>query len=299
MKINRFNKSLLNTDWFTGWLFLSPFLLLWVYWFFFPLLQSVGRSFQSVDLLKIDQATFNGITNYINVFKNPEFLQALKNSFLIVAIAVPVQTVLALVSAMAVNVPLPGRVVFRTLFSIPYITSPIAVTTVFMVLFRKGNVLVTLLSKLGFPDKTWYADIHLALPFIMLIYIWRNIGFYMIIYLAGLQDIPKELYEAATVDGADELAKFRHITVPMLKNVTFFVVTLGIISAFQIFDEVAAISRYGALGSPAGTTSTLVTYFYQYGIRYRDIGHGSAAVIIFFFIILAFTAIQKRIVKPL
>jgi multiple sugar transport system permease protein len=115
----------------------------------------------------------------------------------------------------------------------------------------------------------------------------------MIIYLAGLQDIPRELYEAATVDGANPLRKFIHITVPSLRPVTFFVVTVTTIYSFQIYDQVAAISRYGVLGQPAGRTSTLITYFMQHGIRYMEIGYGSAAVVIFTLIILAITYIQK------
>ena len=298
MKIRQNYRRLLDRDWFTGWLFLSPFLLIWGSWTLVPYVESVARSFQNVDLLRIDEATFAGLGNYLRVLTDPEFYHALKNSFLTAAIAVPLQTVLALAAAVAVDVKLPGRSFFRTIFSIPYITSPIAVTTVFMVLFRRGNVLSELFSVvLGLPNKTWYADIHLALPFIMLVFVWRNIGFYMIIYLAGLQDIPKELYEAATVDGARGFKQVLFITVPMLRNVTFFVTTLGMINAFKIFDEVAAISRYGALGSPAGTTSTLVTYFYQVGIRYRAMGQGSASVVIFIFLLVIFTLIQKRLMR--
>lgn len=124
---------------------------------------------------------------------------------------------------------------------------------------------------------------------------WWQIGFFMIIYLAGLQDVPRELYEAATVDGANSLNKFLHITVPSLKPVTFFVVTVATIYSFQIYDQVAAISRYGVLGQPAGRTSTLITYFMQHGIRYMEIGYGCAAVVLFTLIILFVTFIQKKL----
>ena len=120
----------------------------------------------------------------------------------------------------------------------------------------------------------------------------------MIIYIAGLQTIPIELYEAATVDGASGFIKFLRITVPMLKPVTFFIVSVGTINAFQIFDQIAAISRYGQLGSPAKSTTTLITYFYTYGIRYTDdMGLGCASVIVFMLIILGVTLIQKKLLE--
>ncbi len=104
----------------------------------------------------------------------------------------------------------------------------------------------------------------------------------MIVYLSGLQEVPKDLYEAGQMDGASKWAQFRYITVPYLKPITFFIVSVATILGFQIYDQIAAISRYGALGSPAGATSTVVTYFYQHGIRYMNIGYGSAAVVLFF-----------------
>ena len=288
-------RSLGDSDLFVGWLFITPFLLLWLFWFFGPFVESFIRSFQDANFIALEDAKFIGLDNYLTILKDSDFHLALKHSLTIVIIAVPIQIFLALMISIALNQPIRGRGIFRTIYSIPYITSSIAVTTVFMVLFRQNQIVTKTLSFLGFPNETWYANINLALPFIIILFIWQQVGFFMIIYLAGLQGIPSELYEASIIDGCNGFQKFIYITIPMLRPVTFFIVTVGTINAFQIYDQVAAISRYGSLGSPAGSTSTVITYFYQHGIRYMDIGYGSASVIIFFMIILFITFIQKKL----
>lgn len=295
-KGNLLNK-LSDSDALIGLLFVAPFIVLWVVWFLFPLLESVGRSFQDANFINLDAARFIGLDNYFNLITDPNFFRAISNSVLLVAVAVPVQTLLALLAAMALNREIPGKGFFRTLYFLPYVTSPIAVATVFMILFTQGNFFAVAMSMWGIPNTTWTADLSLALPFVMILYVWQQIGFFMVIYLAGLQGIPKELYEASQVDGANALQKFRHITLPVLKPVTSFVVTVGIIYAFQIFDQVAAISRYGQLGSPAGRTSTLISYFIQVGIREMNIGMGSASVVVFFLLILTVTMIQRKLLK--
>jgi multiple sugar transport system permease protein len=286
-----------DSDAFIGLLFVAPFAVLWVIWFFIPLLESVMRSFQDANFISLETARFIGLGNYFKLFEDRDFFRAITNSVLLVAVAVPVQTILALLFAMALNRKMPGKGFFRTQFFLPYVTSPIAVATVFMILFTQGNFFSELMSYIGFPDTTWTADLRLALPFVMILYIWQQVGFFMVIYLAGLQGIPRELYEACQVDGANAFQKFLNVTLPVLRPVTSFVVTVGIIYAFQIFDQVAAISRYGQLGSPAGRTSTLITYFIQVGIREMEIGLGSASVVVFFLLILAVTMIQRKLLK--
>jgi multiple sugar transport system permease protein len=277
----------------TAVLFIFPFLALWFIWFFLPFLQSFIRSFQNANFIALDQAKFVGLENYINILKDKAFLDALWHSVTIVIIAVPVITLLSLLIALAVNQNILGKGFFRTVYVLPYITSPIAAATVFMVLFRKDQPLAQFMTLFGFENTTWFSNVDLAMAFVIILFVWGQVGFFMIIYLAGIQDIPKELYEAATVDGANRIRQFFSITLPTLKPVTFFVVTVATIYSFQIYDQVAAISRYGVLGQPAGRTTTLITYFMQYGIRYMEIGYGSAAVVIFTLIILVITFIQK------
>lgn len=282
-----------ESDTLVGLLFIFPFIALWFIWFFMPFLESFIRSFQNANFIDLSKAEFIGLTNYINIIKDKSFHQALLHSVIIVAVAVPAITILSLLIALAVNQNIMAKGLFRTIYVIPYITSPIAAATVFMVLFRKDQLLAKAMTVFGFNNTTWFSDVNLALLFVIILFVWWQIGFFMIIYLAGLQDVPKELYEAATVDGAGPFRRFLSITVPTLKPVTFFVVTVATIYAFQIYDQVAAISRYGILGQPAGRTTTLITYFMQHGIRYMEIGYGCAAVVIFTLIILAVTFIQK------
>ncbi|GIO99262.1 sugar ABC transporter permease [Paenibacillus sp. FSL W8-0187] len=287
-------RSLADSDKTLGWLFTLPFLILWAWWFLYPFIQSFVRSFQDANFAALDQAKFIGLENYVTILQDKEFFQALLHSLEIVVISIPIQTLLGLLLAILVNQKLKGKGIFRTVFFIPYITSQIAITTVFMMLFKKGTFLTEFFGALGFGNVTWFADTNYALLFVCILFIFQQAGFTMIVYLSGLQEIPKDLYEASEIDGASKWNKFRYITVPFLKPITFFIVSVSTIAGFQIYDQIAAISRYGALGSPAGATSTVVTYFYQHGIRYMNIGYGSAAVVLFFMIIMLITYLQKK-----
>jgi multiple sugar transport system permease protein len=288
-------RKLFDSDMSVGWLFSLPFLILWAWWFFYPFLQSFIRSFQDANFAALDEAKFIGFQNYVKILQDPEFYRAVIHSLEIVLIAVPVQTLIGLLMAILVNQKIKGKGIFRTVFFIPYITSQIAITTVFMMLFKKGTFVTEFFGLFGFGNVTWFADTNYALMFVAILFIFQQCGFTMIVYLSGLQEVPKDLYEAGQIDGASKWAQFRYITVPFLKPITFFIVSVATILGFQIFDQIAAISRYGALGSPAGATNTVVTYFYQHGIRYMNIGYGSAAVVLFFIIIMIITYLQKKL----
>lgn len=283
----------------SGLLFVVPFLILWAVWFLYPFYQSFLLSFQNFDFSQMEKAKFIGLENYGKLLiNNSEFYAAALHTVIIVIVAVPIQTFLAMLIALALNQDLRGKGIYRTIYIIPNITSGIAATTVFMVLFRKDMIFSVLFSWMGFPNDTWIARPDIALIFIIILYIWQQVGFYMIIYLAGLQTIPTELYEASTADGAGWIRQFISITLPMLKSVTFFVVSVGTIQAFQIFDQIVAISRYGKLGSPADSTTTLITYFFTHGIRYPDeMGLGCASVVVFLIVILAVTLVQKKLLE--
>lgn len=288
-----------DSDSVTAYIFLAPFLILWAVWFFYPFIQSFVISFQNFDFSNIDKAEFVGLSNYKKLlFNNPEFYSAVLHTVIIVLVAVPLQTIFALALSMALNQDIKNKAIFRTIYIIPNITSGIAAATVFMVLFRKDMIFTRFFMLFGFQNETWTASPDVALLFIIILYVWQHVGFFMIIYLAGLQTISRELYEAARVDGANWFHQFKSITLPSLKPVTFLIVSVGTIQAFQIFDQIAAISRYGMLGSPADSTTTLITYFFTHGIRYPDeMGLGCAAIILFMFIILGITLIQKKLLE--
>lgn len=290
-----FIKKEKNVEIITAYLFLLPAIVGWFIWFLYPAIQSFLISFQNFSFITPQNNKFIGLTNYINLFKDDYFYQALRHSAVLVLLIVPIQTILALILAICLNRNIKGKGYLRTIYYMPYVVSPIAVTTVFMYFFVQGTPVTKFFSHFGIENVTWFADMNLALPFIAILYVWQMIGFYMVIYLSGIQTIPVELYEAGEMDGANGFEQFLHITIPMLKPVTFLVLTYGMIQAFQMFDQVVAVGR-GSIGSPAGATHTLVSFFYVNSFKYMKMGYGSAAAIVLFLIIFIITIIQKKFV---
>ncbi|GIP30970.1 carbohydrate ABC transporter permease [Paenibacillus sp. J2TS4] len=281
--------------WITAYLFLLPAAALWVIWFLIPAVQSFRLSFYEYNYAVPINNHFVGLDNYVKLFQNRNFYQALQHTIIIVGVAVPAQTIISLFLAVCINLSFKGRGIYRTIFFMPHVISSIAVATVFMYLFVRDKTLPVLLSHFGLDNVSWFADTRYALPFIILMYVWQQVGFYMIIYLSGLQTISREVQEAAQIDGANGWRQFRFITVPILKPVTFLVLTHGAISSFQIFDQIAAVSGQGQLGSPAGSISTLVTFFYLNSFKFGEVGFGSATAVVLFVLILAITILQKRL----
>ena len=296
MKLMRANRE----EALTGLLFTAPILILMTIWFYYPICKSFIFSLYDLSFLRPDVSEFRGLANYLDVLRDPRFWRSLKTSFILTLAGVPIQTVLALLIAMALKNIVRGQGLFRTLFFQPYITSTVAVTTVFMYFFLENDGLFTrFFFFFGFRNVSWFADVHYALPFLIIICAWTYVGFYMVIYLNGLLSIPEELYEQAEVEGANSLQKFFRITLPLLRPTTFLVVTSGLIFLMQIFDQSFSLSRGSILGSPAGATSTIVIYFYNQAFRFNKAGIGSAAAFIIFFIILGMTLIQKKIMEQI
>ena len=276
--------------------FLAPAVIMLSIWFVWPMIQSFLISFQDYNYMFRERATFVGFGNYIALFRDPDFFKALTHSLLFVAIVVPIQTSLSLLLAVLVNSKLKGRGFFRTAYYTPYVLSAVAVATVFMYFFVQGGAMSSFFALFGIENVTWYANVKLAMPFIGILYIWQTVGFYMIYYLSGLQTIPSEIYEAAQIDGAGRVQTFFKITVPNLKSTSFLVMTYSIIQAFQLYDQIAVITASnGGLGSPAGATSTLLTYFYTQSFKFYKMGYGSAVAVVLFFIILTISIVQRKI----
>jgi ABC-type sugar transport systems, permease components len=289
---------LANSSVFVGYLFVAPIILLMACWFYYPLLRSFLYSFQDINFLNPSAARFIGLDNYKGILQDPDFWNAFRNSALLTVIAVPLQSMIALIIAVGLNKVIRMKGVFRTLYYMPYITSTIAVTTVFMYLFMQQDGIATRFFHLfGLKDVSWYASVTYALPFLIILTVWTYVGFYVVIYLGGLQTIPSDVYESSKVDGANVWQQFWKITVPMLRPTTFLVLTSGIIYVMQVFDQPYALARNGSLGSPAGATSTIVVYFYSQAFSYNRAGYGSAAAFIIFTLIVAATLIQKRFTR--
>ncbi len=277
-----------------AYLLLAPALLLLAVWFLYPIISSFVLSFQSVNIFHYWQRQFVGLANFRQLFSDPVFRTTIRITLTFVVLVVPVQTVLALLAAVAVNGMGRARTAYRTVYFIPYVTSTVAITAVFMDLFTVHGALPVFFSHLGLPDVSWFADVRLALVFLALIYVWMNLGLYMVIFLSGLQTIGVELYEAAGMDGANAWQELLHITIPSLRPIFFFVLVSGMIAAFQVFDQAYVISGGTVLGGPAGATSTIVIFIFAQAFRYNKLGYASAAAVLLLAIVFAATAILRR-----
>jgi multiple sugar transport system permease protein len=278
-------------DQITSYGFMAPAILVLVSFVVLPILYAVFLSFQQVQLLGSIQYQFVGWRNFARLVRDERVWIALKNTAEYVAIVVPCQTVLALGLAVTLNSEIRGKSGWKTIFFLPTITSSAVLTLIFMWIYNTEGLLNYVLSSLGLPTYNWLENPAVALKGIMIMNIWSTAPFFMVIYLAALQDIPPSLYEAARIDGADAWQRFRYITIPMLQPVTFFVMATGLIGTFQLFDQSYIFSK--GSGGPNNATLSVVLLIYQ--AVFRDLQMGFAAAIAFLLatIIIALTLIQR------
>ncbi|MBD2101322.1 carbohydrate ABC transporter permease [Leptolyngbya sp. FACHB-261] len=279
----------------TGYLFMAPAILVLSTFVVLPILYAVFLSVQKVQLLGEIDYQFVGLRNFARMFGDPRIWIALKNTVQYVAIVVPAQTVLALLLAVTLNSGIRGQTWFRIIYFLPTITSSAVLTLIFMWIYNTNGLLNDVLALVGLPTYNWIGDPDIALKAIMLMNIWSTAPFYMVIYLAALQDIPESVYEAATLDGANDWQKLVHITLPLLKPVTFFVATVGIIGTFQLFDQSYIFS--GGSGGPNNSTLTIVLLIYQYVFRSLNLGYAAAIAFMLAALIIALTIVQRGLFK--
>ncbi len=284
-------------DWGAAYALLAPAAALLGIWFVYPIVDTVVLAFQQVNLFHFSERTYVGLTNFHQLWVDPAFHHSLFITMIFVLLVVPAQTVVALVLASALQSVGRGKTIFRTAFFLPYMTSTVAVTTVFMKLFVEGGPLAASISRIfGLPDTTWYAEPSFALPFLVIVYVYMYIGLYVVVFLGGIENVPVELHEAAKVDGAGSFQRFRFVTVPGVRPYVLFVIVAGFIQAVQIFDQAYVIASNGAiLGSPAGATATLVIFLYQQAFRLNNLGYGSAAAVVLLVIVFAGTVLTRRL----
>ena len=279
----------------TAFAFLFPAVFLWIYWFLIPAVKSMRLSFYDYSFITPEEQEFVGLSNYIRLFQDADFLSALKHTFILAFLVVFLLAVLAFIIAVLIDGKIKGKTFFRTVYFMPYIISAVAVSIFFMYFFVKDGIGAKLFALLGADNTTWFTSTKYALYLVAIIYIWQQTGFYMILYIGGLQNISQEIYEAARIDGAGKLQSVFSITIPLVKPTTYMVLTLGMINAFQIFDQIAAISKKSPLGSPAGSSSTVVTFLYQQSFSYTDMGYGSAAAMVLVCIIFVLSLARNFI----
>lgn len=276
-----------------GWALFAPAAIWWLLWFFYPTMRALSLSFYNYNFVKPDASVFVGFANYVRLFQDPDFYEALQHSFVLVAFVVPIQTVVALAVALLLNSNIKGKAFFRTACYLPNNIASFAVTIFFMYFFIKGGIGSKIFTFFGCKDVSWFANGKYALPFVVIVYIWQQIGYYMVIFLSGLQGIPAEIIESARVDGANTWQQITRITIPMIKNTTYLALIFGLINAFQVFDQIKALSRQSPLGSPSGATSTLITFLYTNSFSYMEMGYGSAAAVILFLIIFSLSMVRE------
>ncbi|MBV6626773.1 MAG: sugar ABC transporter permease [Rivularia sp. (in: Bacteria)] len=286
-------KSIRATGNLAGYIFLAPTILVLGIFVVLPILYAVFLSLQKVQLLGGIKYEFVGFRNFSQLVEDERVWIALKNTAEYVAIVVPSQTILALFLAVTLNSGIRGKSWWRVLFFLPTVTSSAVLTLIFMWIYNTNGLLNDFLSAIGFPTYNWLGDPSVALKAIMIMNIWSTAPFFMVIYLAALQDIPKYLYEAAELDGANEWHKFINITIPILKPVTFFVVTMGIIGTFQLFDQSYIFSK--GTGGPNNATLTLVLLIYQAVFRNLQMGYAAAIAFLLAAVIIVITLIGRRL----
>jgi multiple sugar transport system permease protein len=279
-------------DNFTGYLFIAPSLLVLGTFVILPILYAVFLSLHKVQMLGGIHYRFIGLHNFHRLLTDERVGIALKNTAEYVAIVVPIQTILALGLAVTLNSGIRGKNWWRILYFLPTVTSSAVLTLIFMWIYNTNGLLNNFLALLKLPIYNWLGDPNVALKGIMIMNIWSTAPFFMVIYLAALQDIPQTLYEAAELDGANGWQQFIYITLPLLQPVTFFVMAMGIIGTFQLFDQSYIFS--GGTGGPNNATLTLVLLIYQTVFRNLQMGYGAAIAFLLASVIIILTLIQRQ-----
>lgn len=305
-----------------AFLYLLPAALVLLAFWFFPVIFSVGVSLSDwTGASALGTVKWVGVLNYKRALSDPQFMQVLYNTTNYVLYSVPLTVAGALGVAAMLNSPIRARNAFRTVYFVPFVTTWVAISIVFKYVFNEQFGLANyLLHSAGLPTFGWLNEprgvveillqdgfgLKLATPLhpmlagpslamfaIVLTSVWRDVGYFMVIFLAGLQNIDRTYYEAAEIDGATAIQRFRHITWPLLSPTTFFVLVVSLIAAFKVFVPMYIMTPGG---TPGGTTETLVSYLFKVGFTgYRELGYASAVAYILFVIILLLTILQNRV----
>lgn len=236
-----------------------------------------------------------GLQNYQTLYEDPIFWVSLTNTILYVALSVPAQLVLGLGFALLLQAATRWRGFFRALYFVPFVTSTVAISWVWRWLYQPSfGPLNQLLELVGLPDQRFLASPDQALPSIVVVLVWQALGFYVIIFLAGLEGIPSDFYDAAKIDGARTWDLFRHITLPLLNPTIVFLTVIGTINGIQVFTQVLNMTNQG-LGGPLDSTKSLVLFIYQQAFKSFKMGYASAGTVVLFAIILLITVVQLRV----
>lgn len=279
-----------------AWTFVGPALAVLLVFFGLPVLAALLLSLSDFDLYALadwDNLRFVGLDNYAELLQTPLFWKSLGNTFYFVLIGVPLSIAVSLGAALLLNAPVTRfRAFFRTALFAPVVTTLVAVAVIWRYLFHTSYGLVNwALGHVGIAPVDWLGDPAWAMPTIILLAVWKNFGYNMVIFLAGLQAIPLDLYEAARIDGASRWRQFRHITLPMLGPVLMVVSVITVAGYFQLFAEPYVMTR----GDPLQSTVSVLYFMFEEGFRWWNLGRASAVAFLLFLIIFSVTALMLRL----
>lgn len=279
-----------------AWIFLAPALALIAVFFVLPVAGGLLLSLTDFDIYAIGDpgsARFVGLRNYASLLTSPDFWNALRNTAYFALVGGPLTVLVALGAALLVNAPLARfKSLFRTIYFAPFVTTLVAVAVVWRYVFHhQYGLLNYALGAVGVGPIDWLGDPHWAMPAIIIVAVWRNFGYGMLVFVAGLQSIPEELYEAAELDGAGPWRRFVHVTLPSLRPTLLFVGIITMIGFFQLFAEPYVMTQ----GGPLRSTASVVLLMYEEGFRWWRMGYAAAIAFILFALIFAATLLQLRL----
>lgn len=277
--------TLLRQERIWGYIFLIPFFVGFIFFIIGPIVVALGLSMTQWDL--IGTPKFISLANYQNLFRDNLFWIALKNTLYYTFVSLPITIILSLILALLMNRKLIGIKWYRSVYFLPVTISIVAVSLLWAWMYSPDfGIINYIFSLIGLPQPGWISVTSWAMPSVIIMSIWRSLGFNIIILLAGLQNIDRNLYEAAAIDGAGPWLQFKSITIPMLSSVLFFVIVIGLINSFQVFEQTYIMTQ----GGPGYSTFTLVYYIFQAGFQFLRMGYASAMSFVLFIIIFLITA---------
>ncbi|MFA7658978.1 MAG: sugar ABC transporter permease [Candidatus Gastranaerophilaceae bacterium] len=272
---------------YVPYLFLLPAGVILLVFFFIPFFQTIVLSFQDYSA-SIYNPAWIGLQNYFKLLHSPIFYQVLLNTFLYLFIAVPILAIFPLFLAILINRKINGITLYKILIYLPVIVSIVVAAIAFKWLYADQGILNFAIEKLGFGPIGWLTDTRFALISVIIVTIWKGIGYYMMIYLAALMSVPKELYEACDIDGASAFRKHLTVTIPHIMPTLALVSTISAISAMKVFAEIYVMTK----GGPLNSSKTIVYYIYERAFENLDLGYASAMAVVLLVIVMAFSLVN-------
>ena len=275
-----------------GFLFSLPYVIFFLAFVAYPLIFSFVLIFHRWNI--VTPMEWIGLKNFERLFHDPLFGKAITNTLTFLLIHIPLQIIIALLLALLLNSKVKMRGLFRAIYFLPVVVSGVAVTILWQQLYSYDyGVLNALLKAIGLPSVPWLVDASWAMPSVAIMATWKNVGIYIVLFLVGLQSIPVELYEAASLDGASRFRQFRHITIPMLNPTVIVVVVLSTIGGFSLFIEPYVLTG----GGPMQSTLSGMLYIYNQAFYFGHMGYAATLGFVFALIILAVVLIQRRVIE--